>query len=62
MQVEKWALNIVQGIKDRDSREIVEMLDPKIVIKNKDKVSEANSAQDFAPARHLLATKKICVD
>lgn len=62
MQVSQWALNIVQAFKDQDSLEVVRMLDPKIVIKNKDKVNHANSLADFSQARHFLQTKSICPD
>ena len=62
MQVNQWALKIAQAIKDRDGIEVVRMLDPKIVIKNKDKVSYSNSLVDFEAARQYLQTKNLCVD
>ena len=39
---------------EKQGKDVVKMLDPKISIKNKDKVSLANNIQDFTQAKKML--------
>lgn len=54
MQAGQWAATIVQSLFDHKGAEVVKLLDPKITIKNKDKISFTNSQQDFMQAKKML--------
>ena len=39
---------------EKKGQEVVKLLDPKIIIKNKDKISYTNNIQDFAQAKKMI--------